>query len=177
MNHGIAEKGGLLELRYPQRHQSPHKTTSSRPCSSQALLVDVYTSRTRESLAMLMAGSYMLCISDMCSRTHESPASSTGTQRRRGGAPTHRFLSLILGTLGLGKHWEVSACSSTAGRMQTGPASESTSRRRPSSALAISTSSTRTLITSTPAGSTPAAHRQHKGRPRDDPGCPAADLL
>ena len=25
MNYGIAEKRGLLESRYPKRHQSPHK--------------------------------------------------------------------------------------------------------------------------------------------------------
>ena len=45
------------------------------------------------------------------------------------------------------------------GRMQTGQASASTSLRPPSSALTISTSSIRTVITSTPAGSTPAARR------------------
>ena len=43
---------------------------------------------------------------------------------------------------------------SPAGRMQTAQASEMASRHRPSSALAIGMSMTRTVITSTPASST-----------------------
>ena len=100
------------------------------------------------------------------------PDASLGTYATTGLKMSARWRN---GRRGSASTWEcqsLSCCSSHAVRMQKGQASTATGRRCRSSALAIGTSSTRTVITSTPARSTRAARRIS----RDDPGCAAEDM-